>query len=405
MPKSDEHKLEYQLLARHLETLAGSIEEHVMNGILGRMSSREHNAHGRFLDALQRLLRRKISSSDDFTKLKRDLEKAASEYLIFLRKLTDTSTDQLHKKGPAHKKGKAHPLSEEDLAKLKAIQHGIGVALLRIERISAAAPQFESTGWLVRFAKNLRQSLLGFLHGKRHLKVSSVMHEAKKAARSHEASEAISTLRSANDARRVVALQKQGEDNLYVKAFNQSPEKTVALLPASAQSPEGIASFLITNARWLNESQVADYLGGEKNEAVLNAYIAERYTFTGQSLIDAIRHFLGTCQLPVEGQKVTRFMEGFAARYYEGNPHTFADRDAVNMLAVAMVMLNTDLHNPKIPARNKMTEEQFIRNLRGTNGGADFPRELLSEIYRDLRDHEMTRFDEARRPKVAPTKS
>ena len=38
-------------------------------------------------------------------------------------------------------------------------------------------------------------------------------------------------------------------------------------------------------------------------------------------------------------------------------------QDIVLILAFAIVMLNTDLHSPNV--KKRMTEEQFITNLRG----------------------------------------
>ena len=38
--------------------------------------------------------------------------------------------------------------------------------------------------------------------------------------------------------------------------------------------------------------------------------------------------------------------------------------DAILILSFAIVMLNTDLHSPNV--KRRMTEEQFINNLKGT---------------------------------------
>lgn len=42
-------------------------------------------------------------------------------------------------------------------------------------------------------------------------------------------------------------------------------------------------------------------------------------------------------------------------------------------------MLNTDAHKPDIKV--KMTELEFIKNNRGMNGGKDFTKEFLSDLY------------------------
>ena len=42
-------------------------------------------------------------------------------------------------------------------------------------------------------------------------------------------------------------------------------------------------------------------------------------------------------------------------------------------------MLNTDLHNPNI--KKKKTMAQFIASLQGCNGGSDFEKEFLEDLY------------------------
>lgn len=53
--------------------------------------------------------------------------------------------------------------------------------------------------------------------------------------------------------------------------------------------------------------------------------------------------------------------------------------DAVYILAFAVIMLNTDAHNPNV--KKKMTEQEFIRTNRGINDGQDIPHDYLSDIY------------------------
>ena len=62
------------------------------------------------------------------------------------------------------------------------------------------------------------------------------------------------------------------------------------------------------------------------------------------------------------------------------------------MLSYSIIMLNTDQHNPQV--KHKMTLEQFIRNNRGTNGGADYPRETLEAIFHEIRGNEIKLADE-----------
>jgi len=55
----------------------------------------------------------------------------------------------------------------------------------------------------------------------------------------------------------------------------------------------------------------------------------------------------GTRRAPVgEAQKIDRIMEKFAARYCCDNPGAFRSADGAYLLAFALIMLNTDAHNP-----------------------------------------------------------
>ena len=51
-------------------------------------------------------------------------------------------------------------------------------------------------------------------------------------------------------------------------------------------------------------------------------------------------------------------------------------QDAAYVLAYSVIMLNTDQHNPQ-NVKNKMKPEDYRRNLRGVNDGADFSQNYL----------------------------
>ena len=115
-------------------------------------------------------------------------------------------------------------------------------------------------------------------------------------------------------------------------------------------------------------------------------------------------------ELPREGQRIDRVLKTFGMclflfffflpllppsfsltppstpgyQFYEQNRNlpsgvVFRDQKACHSLSFALLMLNTDLHNPNVP--NKMTPEQFEMNLTGFNGGENFNQNFLREIY------------------------
>lgn len=74
-------------------------------------------------------------------------------------------------------------------------------------------------------------------------------------------------------------------------------------------------------------------------------------------------------------------------------PAEIASKDAVYVLSYAVIMLNTDQHNPQVKVRpvsngfrvpadeqKRMTIDDFKRNLRGVNEGKDFDFEYLVSL-------------------------
>ncbi len=58
------------------------------------------------------------------------------------------------------------------------------------------------------------------------------------------------------------------------------------------------------------------------------------------------------------------------------SPHS---SDAVYVLAFAVIMLNTDLHNPQV--KKKMSRTDFLKNNRGINEGENLPDDFLEDLY------------------------
>jgi len=96
--------------------------------------------------------------------------------------------------------------------------------------------------------------------------------------------------------------------------------------------------------------------------------------------------------LPGESQKISRIMDMFAQTYYEQNQHTkeIPDAECAFVLSFAIIMLNTDAHNPAILPKNKMTKEAFVKNLTSTwIDGTDPPQELVERIYEEIVNNEI----------------
>ncbi len=78
-----------------------------------------------------------------------------------------------------------------------------------------------------------------------------------------------------------------------------------------------------------------------------------------------------TPPLPGEAQKIDRIMEKFAERYVSDNPGKFATADGAYMLAFAIIMLNTDYHNPL--AERRLGKADFVAMNSGPVPAAPVP--------------------------------
>jgi len=170
--------------------------------------------------------------------------------------------------------------------------------------------------------------------------------------------------------------------------------------PAMA-NPKAIAHFLFSH-EGLDKAEVGDFLGagGDKfmsdaeHEDLRRAFI-EHLDFTGMLFDQSLRLFLcdSGFRLPGEAQKIDRLLEAFCRAYCRDNPAVFRHSSSAFVVAFALVMLNTDLHDARLrsgtSSRQPMTEAQFISNLRGVDKDSsgkehDFPRAFLESLYRNI---------------------
>ncbi|CAL8465936.1 g5472 [Coccomyxa elongata] len=144
-----------------------------------------------------------------------------------------------------------------------------------------------------------------------------------------------------------------------------------------------VARFL-RSCPGLSKAIIGDLLGQNNDRClrVLDAF-THMFDFSGMTFEAAIREFLESFRLPGEAQKIIRILEHWSRQFYAQEPGIFASADAVYILAISVIMLNTDKHNPAI--KKKMTREEFVRNNRGINGTkdapADLPQDFLTELY------------------------
>ncbi|CAH7681898.1 protein transport protein sec71 [Phakopsora pachyrhizi] len=181
-----------------------------------------------------------------------------------------------------------------------------------------------------------------------------------------------------------------------IRQFNFKPKRGIKFLISNgfirSSKPKDVARFLLT-ADGLNKAMIGEYLGegDPENIETMHAFI-DYMDFSNMKFTEAMRTFLQAFRLPGEAQKIDRFMLKFAERYFQGNPGTLANAETAYVLAFSIIMLNTDAHSPQV--KNRMTQQEFIRNNRGINQGADLPEEYLSAVYDEILADEIRMKDE-----------
>ncbi|XP_052410270.1 IQ motif and SEC7 domain-containing protein 3-like isoform X2 [Carassius gibelio] len=182
--------------------------------------------------------------------------------------------------------------------------------------------------------------------------------------------------------------------------FNINPDKGLQFLISRGfipDTPIGVAHFLLQR-KGLSRQMIGEFLGSSKkpfNRDVLDCVVDEM-DFSGMELDEALRKFQAHIRVQGEAQKVERLIEAFSQRYCMCNPDVvqqFHNPDTIFILAFAIILLNTDMYSPNIKPDRKMMLEDFIRNLRGVDDGADIPRDMVVGIYeriqlRELRSNE-----------------
>lgn len=193
-----------------------------------------------------------------------------------------------------------------------------------------------------------------------------------------------------------VIREQRRKKKLIIKGmnkFNENPRGGLAYLHdkgiiSSTSDPQAVATFLKSTSL-ASKKVLGDFLTKKGNEAILDAFL-ESFDFTGKRVDEALRSMLETFRLPGEAPLIARIVTSFSEKYCAGDmPEEVADKDAVYVLTYAIIMLNTDQHNPNVKNQARMKVEDFGRNLRGVNGGKDFAPEYLQAIYDAIRTNEI----------------
>ena len=181
--------------------------------------------------------------------------------------------------------------------------------------------------------------------------------------------------------------------------FNESPKAGIAFLGKegviqNVDDPAHIARFVRSTAL-VDKKVLGEFLTKRDNERILEAFIG-MFNFGSKTVEEALREMLYTFRLPGESQLIERIVTVFSNKYLaDGNHDNIASADAVLVLCYAIIMLNTDQHNPTLKKQTRMTPEAFMRNLRGTNRAndnepaKDYDPEYLQTIFTSIKTNEI----------------
>ncbi|TKA61964.1 hypothetical protein B0A49_11311, partial [Cryomyces minteri] len=175
--------------------------------------------------------------------------------------------------------------------------------------------------------------------------------------------------------------------------FNENPRAGIAFLASEGiiedpNDPRSVTKFLKGTTR-IDKKVLGEYISKKSNESILSSFM-DQFDFTGQRVDEALRQLLNAFRLPGESQLIERIVTEFAEKYCASTtPEGIADKDAVYVLTYAIIMLNTDQHNPNLKGQNRMDFIAFSRNLRGVNGGKDFDPEYLQAIFDSIKTCEI----------------
>ncbi|BHF82533.1 G-box binding factor [Sparganum proliferum] len=175
--------------------------------------------------------------------------------------------------------------------------------------------------------------------------------------------------------------------------FNIKPRDGIAYLQrhgllSDPLDPLQMAAFLSENPR-LDKRTIGEFLSVRKNSEILYAFV-RHFNFGGTRIDEALRAYLEAFRIPGEAPLIQHLMEHFAEQWFRDNYSPFANADAAFTLSYAILMLNTDQHNPNSKRQNvPMTSQDFKKNLKGMNGGKDFEPELIEAIYQSIRNNEI----------------
>ena len=190
-------------------------------------------------------------------------------------------------------------------------------------------------------------------------------------------------------------LKKKYELQTAAEKFNYKIKSGIAYLKKVGylntssidNEAKGIVKFLRYTSS-LKKKNIGEFLG-ENTELSIKTlkYFGESFDFKNVHIIQALRIFLSTFQLPSEGQKIDRVLESFASKYYNDNNTLFKNADGAFYLSYAIMILQTELHNPNL--KERMSLESFMKIFEEKDY-ENLTKEYLEDIYKQIQEEPLS---------------
>jgi Sec7-like guanine-nucleotide exchange factor len=159
-------------------------------------------------------------------------------------------------------------------------------------------------------------------------------------------------------------------------------------------NPRSIAEFLF-NRNCLSKIMIGNYISNTQDpmcRLILKEFI-KLIDLRHLPVDEGLRKFQQNFRMPGEAQKIEYLTQSFASHYImcnklECEKEFNCAEDTIDVLAYAIILLNTSIHNPNVKPGEKMKFEQFVRMTKSIDSGHDLNPVYLQGIYERVKKNE-----------------
>ncbi|PRP75322.1 hypothetical protein PROFUN_05633 [Planoprotostelium fungivorum] len=166
----------------------------------------------------------------------------------------------------------------------------------------------------------------------------------------------------------------------------------------STLNPDVVADYLTSSetTAGINKREIAEFITDPDviERTQIATAVMKKINFGGLSIEAALRRLFRTVSMPGTGQRSGILLNMFSQTYYQENPQEdIKEQDQVYTLTWSIIVLDTDLHSPKI--RRKMSVATFVnlaqQSMKLT--GTHVPDRFLSDIYSNIKKQPLSKLE------------